>query len=156
MKSKKGTYAADTAPFYAMFAIVTSVLFIIFVFIVNSYSVSEVEIPKGINEYISQQRFIRSPDCFAYEDISGRTYPSVMDWTKFNQKRIEECYASYGEEKLPAFSLTLSYAGKEKTIYTDNWNTQAGPEKREPPKNVLVQFGTTRHEGTLTIEIQNV
>ena len=112
MKSKKGTYAADTAPFYAMFAIVTSVLFIIFVFIVNSYSVSEVEIPKGINEY--------------------------------------------GEEKLPAFSLTLSYAGKEKTIYTDNWNTQAGPEKREPPKNVLVQFGTTRHEGTLTIEIQNV
>ena len=92
IKSKKGTYTADTAPFYVIFAFVVTALFILFVIVTTNYASSNVEPPKELNEYLLYQRFLRSSDCFAYQDISGRVYPATIDFNKFAQKNIENCY----------------------------------------------------------------
>ncbi len=153
---KKATYTADTAPFYAIFAIVVTVLFMIFVLLVNHYSADNVEIPKNIEAYLLYQRFLRSPDCFTYEDISGRAYPLILDWSKFTEENLKNCYVSYQNKNIPAFRLKLTFPEKESTIQTENWNSQFGPHKIEKPKQMWVYFNNEKYKGELSIEIQNV
>ena len=133
--NKKATYAADTAPFYAVFAIVVSTLFIVFVLLVSSYSTDKVQVPKGLNTYLLTQRFLRSPDCFTYEDISGRSYPLTFDINKFTQANLNNCYV--GDEKTQAFRLKLTFADKESILQTNNWEDSSG-FIREIPKDIFV------------------
>ena len=105
--NKKAFYAADTAPFYAIFAIVVSVLFIFFTLILSHYTENTAEIPKNLEPYLLSQRFLRSPECFTYEDISGRSYSNVIDPTKFTQDRLNTCY-NLEDQEAPAFKLTLN------------------------------------------------
>jgi len=151
--NRKGTYAADTAPFYAIFAIFVSILFIAAVFIMNSYSTDKVEVPKGLDAYLSYQRFFRSADCFVSEDISGRVNTLILDCNKFTQEKINDCYK--GNENTPGFRLKLEYGETTKNIQTSNWNNERSFE-RGVPKNVLVLCDDKEYDGKLTIEVQDV
>ena len=147
-------YAGDTAVFYAIFAIAVSIMFIAFVVIVNTHSTDRVELPAGLDTYLLSQRFIRSPDCFAYEDISGRAYSNIIDFNKFTETQLNNCYIA--NEKLPAFRLKLSFQGEVSTIQTTNWDNSLNLTKREKPLSILVHHNDKNAKGDLSIEMQNV
>jgi hypothetical protein len=153
---KKAGYTVDTAPFYAIFIIAVAIFSVAFMLIVNSNSAGRIEVPEGLETYILYQRFLRSPDCFVYEDISGRAYPLTLDFNKFTQYNIENCYQAFGNKKIPAFKLTLTVPEKQAAVQTDNWNNALGPQKRIPPKIISVYYNNKKTEGQLSIEIQNV
>ena len=153
---KKAQIAMDWMPFLIVFSVVVGVIFAIFIFLVNTYASSNVDIPEEINEYVLYQRFLRNPSCFIYEDIAGRSYPLHIDMVKFNQNRIERCYTSFGNKDFIAFKLKLSYDGKEQSIKTDNWDDALGPDKRETIKGIIVHIGKNTFGGEMAIEMQNI
>ena len=154
MKSKKATYTADTAPFYVIFAFIITFLFILFAIVITSYASDKVEPPEGLNEYLLYQRFLRSSDCFVYQDISGRVHSTTIDFNKFTQKNIENCYI--GNNHVPAFKLKLSFNNQESEVKTNNWNDNKPLEKRESPYSILVYYQDKKYQGELIIEMQNV
>jgi len=154
-KSKKAMYTADSTPFYIVFSIVVVFLFLIFVFVVNHYSVESAKTPEGLETYLLTQRFLRSPDCFLYEGISGRTYPLTFSWGKFTQNNLNKCYNPLDEIDSPAFRLSLSFQSQNKNIQTTNWDNSLGPEKINSPTQVFVYYNNQKHIGQLTIGIQN-
>jgi len=154
IKNKKGAYEADTTPFYIIFGIIVSVLFILFVFIVSNYSTDAATPPEGLEEYLQVQRFLRSPDCFTYEDIAGRTYPLIFDWEKFTQARLTTCFITKGLTNINAFRLRLSFDQGNKNIQTDNWDDESNLDKSEAPKKVFVYFNNQIYEGQFTLGVQ--
>jgi len=151
--NKKAIYAADTAPFMIIFVLFVSVIFIVSLFLFNSHSISKVEIPEGLDSYLLSQRFLRSPECFIYEDISGRVNALTLDLSKFNQQTLNKCYQ--GNEKTPSFRLKLTYQDQELILQTNNWNSEQSFE-RAPIKNIFVQSNNKKINGKLSIEVQNV
>ena len=156
INSKKAVYAADTAPFYMIFAVVVTGLFLMFLLIVNSNASNLIEVNKDLGNYFLYQRFLTSPDCFTYEDISGKVYPMNLDFSKFTQYSINNCYNSFNNQKLPAFRLKLSFSEKESVIKTDNWNDNKPVQKRNEPMPVIVLSQNKKYKGDLSIEMQNV
>jgi len=152
--NKKSQYAADTMPFYAVFIIVVNVLFIIFILAVNNIGSKQVDAPEGLTEYLVNQRFLRSADCFVYEDISGRVYPLVLEWNKFTEETLNECYIT--DEKTKPVQLSLSFTEGEKKIKTKNWQPIKGPDKAIQPIDILIYYNNQISQGKLTIEMQNV
>lgn len=150
--NKKATYAADTAPFYLIFAVVVTILFMVFVFMVTSYSTSKIEVSPELKEYLLYQRFLRSPECFAYEDISGRAYPLMIDLKKFNKQNIDSCYKV--SENLPAFNLILATDNTSRSLSTENWNQDIGPQRRESPKIIYVYSSGNIQKASMIIEVQ--
>lgn len=147
---KKAFYAGDTAPFYAVFAIVISILFMFFLILINTYSSNTAQIPENLESYILTQRFLRSPECFTYQDISGRVHPLLIDITKFTEERLNKCYNSENK-KLPAFQLILN----DKTIQTANWDEEIGIQKRDK-YDILVYSENKKQHVKLSVGIQNV
>ena len=153
--NKKAMYAIDTAPFYAVFSIVVSGLFIFFVMILTSHSSDNVSIPENLEEFVLYQRFLRSPDCFVYEDLSGRSHQLLIDLNKFTEDNLNTCYESGNNKNIPAFKLTLSFLEKTKTIKTSNWDAKGIIKKKEPAKNIIVVNKNKKYPGKIIIEIQN-
>lgn len=154
--NKKSQYAADTMPFYVVFIFAINLLFLIFILIVNNVGAEKVDAPEGLTEYIINQRFIRSPDCFVYEDISGRAYPLVLEWNKFTEESLNSCYQSTIS---PNIKLSLFFAEDDKnikSIKTKKWQPEKGPDKVYQPINLLIYHNNQISQGKLTIEMQNV
>ncbi|MBW2996279.1 hypothetical protein KY332_03190 [Candidatus Woesearchaeota archaeon] len=154
LKPKKAQFAAGTAVFWIAGLVLTIAFITGFLYFTGYYSSSKVNIEPKLEEYILYQRFLSSPDCFVYEDISGRAYPLVIDWNKFTQKNIDSCYIPPSQEISPAFRLKLSFQDKEKTAKTRNWDDSLG-FARITPKKILVYYNNQKQLGELSIEIQN-
>lgn len=155
MNKKAEGYAADTMIFYAIFGILASLLAVAFVYIVQSDSMKAVEVPDDVSNYILYQRFLRSPECFVFEDFTGRAHPMYIDAEKFNEKRMDECYQPVDDE-FTAFSLSLVFGDEELKINSNNWNDNEGPEKRKKPISVFVVKEGKIINGKMIISIQNV
>ncbi|MBD3249769.1 hypothetical protein GF336_07015 [Candidatus Woesearchaeota archaeon] len=147
---KKAFYAGDTAPFYAIFGFVVVALFILFIYILGSFTVNTAEIPEGLEEYVLSKRFTSS--CFNYHN-GARTIPHTIDIRNFNQASLDSCYAVEEDSDQPAFSLTLEYKDKKETLNTKNW--KGALEKRMPDIPVRVFYNNQLIEATLILDLQN-
>ena len=154
LKQKKAQFAAGTAVFWVVSLFLIIAFVTGFLYFTGYHSASKVSIEPELEEYILYQRFLSSPDCFVYEDISGRAYPLIIDWNKFTQKNIESCYIPPSEAISPAFRLKLSFQDKEKTSKTRNWDDSLD-FTRIAPKKVFVYSNNQKQLGELSVEIQN-
>ena len=109
--NRKGQEAADI-PFYIFMIFIVIGLFSAFALYINVDSKDRIEPSIDMKQFISYQGFLRSPDCFVYEDISGRTHSLTLDISKFNEKNLRSCYVTEKDDKNIPFRITLTYADK--------------------------------------------
>ena len=85
---------------FRLFLLIVVVVVILAIF--NMYMVEE---PETLDQetFIINQRLMRSPTCFAYEE-NGRVFPGIIDINKLENSRIQECIVL--EEK-KGFNVTL-------------------------------------------------
>jgi hypothetical protein len=153
--NKKAVEAADSMIFVMIFAVAVVSLFAILVFMFTYYSSDTVKLPEGLETYLLTQRFTRSPDCFVYEDVSGRSYPFTLDWDKFSEESLNECYVSPANIDVPAFRLRLSFSEGGRNIQTSNWNDDKGPDLIKSPQHVFVYYNNKKYNGQFTLGIQD-
>ena len=100
------------------------------------------------------ERFLNSPECFAYQDETGRTYNKVIDLNKFkSQSQIDKCITTQGSKF--AFKLILDVTGSNEKFYisTSNWLERF--YFKEEQRNVLVYTDDKINSEKLTIYTQN-
>jgi hypothetical protein len=77
--------------------------------------------PKVYAEAISQ-RFANIPGCFAYQDPeTERTYPGVIDLTKFTQDQMQKCYQTDLEKGYEDYNFRLLLKNKKVQVTTNNY-----------------------------------
>ena len=155
MMDKKGMYAADTAPFYLIFGIVITVLFMLFMWIVSTHAYAKIKIPRGVEEAGVETRFANS--CFGYRDRSGTTHSVIIDFALFDDMVLEECYNTDSENK-PAYKLRLKVFGQSSIstipeVKTKNWEDSIGMDRRTK-KRALVYYNEEVNRGEIGKEVQ--
>ena len=95
------------------------------------------------------QRFINSPNCFAYQDETGRAYPGILDWDKFTNESLRRCFFTRDEWDV-GFQLTLQNLDEKKVIETENYYQFR--EKRV--EYVLIRKDEQLFKGNLSIGLQ--
>jgi len=148
-KNKKATIAGRKVLFYIIFAIVATITVMVLLEIIIT-DISEInKMPPGLEEYVIINRFLHSPECFAYKE-DGRTY-ILIDWEKFAKGHLEYCYNTDSKD-VRGFKLGLKIKDNEREISTKNWE---GFLRKEIRKNVFVLKDGKHYDGNLTIAIQN-
>lgn len=157
--SKKATenWTPDTLPFWMFFVIALSFTVLFFVWIITPFVAEAAVVPEGVKGTILAQRFVNSPNCFAYlDEDSERVYQKTVDWEKFTEENMKKCYQT--EDKgISAFKLTLSVPLTDitKSIGTPNWR-EGYLVKESSFKEVLVRYNGKLYKTRLMIEAQNV
>lgn len=181
MSNKKASFLLGFKPIYYLVSLVAlAAIFGSMIYFISTYLTISASTPPGMQHDIFMQRFMNSPYCFVYVDKdTGRAYPGVLDWEKFNRQNLNNCYKSYkaGEEReMPvgfqtavtdvtsiepgmvyykdiAFKLKLSLdPDTKKTIETNNWNDEI---EIEYFKDVLVKYNGEIKRAKLRIEVRN-
>ncbi len=147
---KRGDWTADTSPFMAIFIIICSGLFMLFLFSVSGYATDLYKIRPGTEELIFQERFLKN--CFAQQDLLSGVN-SEIDWDKFNLNHLDKCYEILPDSRYLGFRLTLKVGGEEKQIQTINWQDKVA---RGESKSVLVWKDSIKKQGQLLIEVQDI
>lgn len=159
---KKGTesemWASDTILFWLVFGVVLGFVAITFVVIISKSGAEKARIYENLESLNLMQRFFKSPNCFIY-DKDGMALTGVIDYDKFNEQRLNRCYALplVNQNTFPAFRITLSQNTGyfSKTIKTSNWNDNRPFEEKIIPKNVIIYSNDKSQKGVMTIEVQN-
>jgi len=151
-KKSQTDISARKIIFYIIFGVLSSIVFLLIVFLVPA-SNSEISIiPDGLESYVLSQRFINSPECFApIDEDSRRVRTSTIDVNKFTEQSINKCYDTK-DSNVKGYRLTLKYDDKEKTITTKNWENFIF---RAFTLNIRVLDNTILKEGSLFIEVQD-
>lgn len=140
--------------YWTLIIFVITMVILAFWFTVGNFRSKATYLPLITKAELLSQRFINSPDCFAYVDIkTGQVLGSTIDIIKFTEERINACYQE-DVFKGMNFQLTLETAGGQKTIVkTGDWYTK--PDLTLPPKAVRIITGPSAEmKGKLTITIQ--
>lgn len=124
--SKKGSgFLLGKKPIY--FIIVAFFLFIVFIlfsYLILSNISSTTTFPENVETTVFINRFLNSPECFAYQDEeTGRTYTSIIDLDKFNNEHLNECYSA-DEDSPIAFMLDLKGSDSQEGVLTSNWRAK--------------------------------
>jgi hypothetical protein len=106
--------------FYLTFA------FLFFSFFISSNITSANTIPANVKTTVLINRFLNSPDCFAYVDEeTGRAYPGIIDIKKFDDDKMSKCYSTNDDNSYSfRFELENSSNNFKKTISTLNWGAR--------------------------------
>ncbi len=158
MKNKKSTIAIEKAIFYGFaLAILLSIMFIVLVFILGIDMLGYNKIAPGLEEFIFTQRFLNSPECFAYQDKDiGISKIRIIDWDKFNYNNLDKCYTTTDENNI-AFRFRLENLDtNEKNltpIQTKNWY---GDQKKTKKISVKIHKDNELYNGNLIVEIKDV
>ena len=148
---KKSSISGRKVLFYAIFSVVAAVTAMLILYFVSSGKSAIAEIPFGLEDYLTTQRFMNSPMCFAFQDESSRTYPWIIDTEKFNQENLDKCYVA-SDTKVKAYRLTLTYGKDKAAIATKNWQ---GFLKSAETKQVFVYNKGNIQKAELFIEMQD-
>lgn len=160
---KKGTesefWPADTLLFWLIFGIVLAFVAITFVFIISKSGAEKARIYYNLESLNIMQRFFKSQNCFVYEK-EGITLYNVIDYNKFNEQRLNGCYAwpNINQNIFLAFKINLKSdaANIANSIKTSNWNDNRPFEQKEFPRNVLIYADNKFQNGVMEIETQNI
>jgi hypothetical protein len=150
-------FSGERMLYYLAFGVLFSVGGLVLIILLANQGSGITIVPEGLEEYIFVKRF--TDDCFAYQDQDIlRKYPEYIDWNKFNQESIEECYSSHADDL--AFRLTLirNEIGapapvSKNPVTTTNWKERA---EKIITKEVLVYDNKIIYTGELKIEMENV
>jgi len=112
MMENKGLYDLGRKAIYMIIAvIIISFVFMYAKSIFVGYQAKHIRGFSNLEPNIIFSVAVTSPHCFAYYDEEiGRTYPGVIDFSKFNDYQLENCFV-YTKKKV-SFSLgnrTVSY-----------------------------------------------
>lgn len=149
------SWFADTMPFLILFVIAVGAIVFLLVLIAGLFISRNLEIPENVEELIIMERFYNSPECFAYQDETGRIYQKSIDLGKFKNKDImTKCISSTNSKY--AFKLELeNFEGHAKdSTTTSNWARNANFKLEQ--KYVFVYFDNKVKSSKLSIFIQNV
>lgn len=150
---RKGDISGRKVIFYIVFSFIAAIVFLLVVYMVTSDKSKITEILPGLEEYLLIQRFLTSPNCFAYQDAdSGKVYAWTIDLQKFNENNLNKCYSA-SDTKVKAFRLSLSYGTLKTAISTKNWE---GFLKKGETRQVYIYDRGQIKTGELFIEIQDV
>ena len=120
--------------FYVSMVIVILIIFIGLIYTFRKYVQSPLETDPRIYVDTYLDRFLSSPDCFAYKDSETNvTYTGMIDRSKFNQERLNKCFVKI-EESTFEFSFNLIDQGRDTYIETENF----GALQKKTPMLVLV------------------
>jgi len=151
----KAQYAADTAPFYIVFGIVISLLFLAFMWILAYYSTDISKIPDGVEYDIITQRFLSS-NCFGYMTTDLKLpEKNTLDWNRFTKENLDYCYSTTISTQ-PQFALKLKLETPPREsdeIKTNYWSDNIGFDKQESKKVPVYYEGKIR-QGQLIISTQ--
>lgn len=126
------------------------VMFIALAWFFGSFVLSPVTTHEDAYLLIYKQRFLDSPDCFAYQDKeTGNVYPGIIDKAKFTKETLNNCY---GENKQSNYEFQLRI-DNEAPIETENYGF---PQKIIDPIFVLIYNNDTIEKGMLNIRVQGV
>lgn len=150
--NKKADISARKIIFYAIFGFAAAIVFLLILWLTSSKESELSAIPSGVETYLTSQRFLNSPLCFALQDSqTERTQNWVVDLEKFNQEVLDKCYKAENT-KVNAYKLTLAYGTEKKILTTKNWE---GFFKRAETKKIMVYDGKQMQNGELLIEVQD-
>lgn len=156
-KKARENWTPDTLPLWMFFSIGLSFTVLLFVWIIAPFVAEAAELPEGVKALILTQRFVNSPNCFAYlDEDSGRVYQKTVDWEKLTEENMKNCYQT--EDKgISAFKLTLSIPLTDitKSIGTPNWR-EGYLVKESSFKDILVRYDGKLYKTRMRIEAQNV
>lgn len=111
---KKAQYEFGKKFIYWMIAgVVVSAVIVFTAFVISGYSDRLTSVPPELEADLISLRFTNIPECFAYQDSSGRVYTSSIDLTKFNQERLNGCYSTDEELGRRDFNFELDLDGKK-------------------------------------------
>lgn len=96
MNKKKAGFDLGAMSYYGMmFAFISLLIFIVFLFVTDGFRTNIEYRSRGSEAGILISRIIYSPTCFVYYDIDTlRYYPGVIDINRFNQITFDECLDS--------------------------------------------------------------
>ncbi len=140
--------------YWTLIIFVITMIILAFWFTIGNFRSKATYLPLTTKAELLSQRFINSPDCFAYVDTEmGKVYGSTIDLIKFTVEGINLCYKEDVFRGMN-FQFTLETVGGQKTIVkTEDWYTK--PDLTLPPKAVRVITGPSAEmEGKLTITVQ--
>lgn len=150
--NRKGDISGRKIIFYAVFGFAAAVIFLLILWLTSSKESELSTIPPGIETYLTSQRFLNSPLCFALQDSQTKRVQNwIIDLEKFNQGVLDKCYKAENT-KVNAYRLTVTYGNEKKTLATKNWE---GFFKRAETKKVMIYNGASIQNGELFIEIQD-
>ncbi|MFC1728417.1 hypothetical protein ACFLZ7_03065 [Nanoarchaeota archaeon] len=136
-------------PYMIIAMFVLTAMFIMLLVLFSTYTSAPVATHEEAYILVYKQRFLDSPDCFAYEDIdTGNIYPGIIDKSKFTESNLNNCYKENIESHYE-FSLTLQEGETETTISTQNYKQL----KKKIPTFVLINDNGELKKGTLFVSV---
>lgn len=130
-----GRRAEDSSNFTQFIIIAIFVVifaFMVFLYVTDHFKADILYTNEGLDEEIVISRAFFSPTCFVYMDENtNRPYPMIIDFDKFNQKRLDDCMQT--EKRI---SFTLYVGGTAKEIHTKGWD---GTFSEQYSREVLVK-----------------
>ena len=157
MSSRKAELFSHKLWYYG-FAIPFLIIFMLLIlgFFTTALGNTAVAVPKELESFLFQQRFINSPQCFSASRPYANTFVNQVDVNKFTQKVLDSCYAASKDSKGKAFTLRLKdKGGKEMTVLTTkNWG-YATRVTRRTAEVTLIDSGKTG-KGSFVMEFYDV
>ena len=141
--NKKGTSVEQGySPWHVIIALVLFVIMGFFLmFIINDYISAFLVYDKDIPRNIYAYRAVNT--CLAYQDsTTGRYYPGIIDYTKYNQEVLDDCY---NDTSVRSFNIQL--VDKDKGERYDRILVGFGASRNIVPYPVFIRYedGTTNH-----------
>ncbi len=151
---KKGFEAVEKSFYYAIFSFVLVAVLFLFGYYVGSEGSSITKVPKNLNEDLFYSLIINT-NCFAYQNLdSGRTFVGTIDWDKFNQHNLDQCFYAKARYNL-GYRITLRnmITGQQKSpISTPNFKTT----DKSLLKKIKIIDNNNLYDGELKIEVQKI
>jgi hypothetical protein len=147
MLTKKGQFDVARKSIYWMLAGITvTVAVLAFAMILSSYQSKSLQIPPHLRAELVSLRFLNTPECFTYQDPSGRVFPGMIDLDKFTQERLNQCYQTSAANGKKDYNFGISLKGydlvqedgSEQLLMTNNYFKKVDFTLT---KNVLVRSG---------------
>lgn len=145
----------DWMVFIIVLLFAVPIIILLFMSIINSTVAYKTKIPYELEEYILINKFLSSPECFAYYNyLSGDYIPLSVDSGRFNQETIESCYPA--SANYYALRLTLiDSKDKQIELKTINWDEESGPQKRLQPQFITLYENNEKTNAKIIFELQN-
>ncbi|MBI2557958.1 hypothetical protein HYW20_01440 [Candidatus Woesearchaeota archaeon] len=150
--NKRADISGRKMIFYLIVGFVLIAAFFIVVTLVSSDKSIISKIPPDLENYLTIQRFLSSPECFTlYDQSISRAYPSIIDINKFNQINLNRCYDAENT-LVKSYRLTLKYGDQQITINTKNWQ---GFIKKSEIRQIFVNNNGKTDRAEIYIEVQD-
>ncbi|MBI2546274.1 hypothetical protein HYV81_03780 [Candidatus Woesearchaeota archaeon] len=149
----KAQMFAHKIMFYVAVLFVLTILLTLLMYLVVSISNLSLATPKDLGNFIMTERFINSPQCFAYTSDQFTYRLSVVDASKFTQGVMDGCYPADFKTKGKSIRIILQDAkGSQIAALTSkNWRGSAASKRT---KEVSIYMSGYFVDGKLQFEIE--